>query len=168
MENIFVNIILIIIIIINRLIEDKKLRNRKYSKCETKTRQLFESIFNVEFNTIRPKFLKNPETGKNLELDGYNKLLNLAFEVNGIQHSRYSSFFHRSKYNFIQQIRRDEFKRKKCKKLDVLLIIIPFDVKFRNLENYIICKIKRLGLYNLYLNSYNNSKKIIFKKIDIL
>ncbi len=147
----FINLLILIVVVMSEIKKVKKLRKRKYSKCETRTRIIFEKLFDVKFDTIRPDFLKNPESGYNLELDGFNVTKNIAFEVQGIQHSRYSSYFHRTRSKFIEQIRRDIYKEYICKKCGIVLIVIPFNVKLRNLEQYIICKIRRTGLYDLYL-----------------
>jgi len=45
---------------------------RSGNKMEEIVRDIFEHTFGISFYSIRPKFLKNPTTGKNLELDGYN------------------------------------------------------------------------------------------------
>lgn len=110
------------------------------SRSEKLTRDIFEKIMSAKFPTIRPDFLKNPETGCNLELDGYNEGLKLAFEYNGEQHYKFKSRFHMTEDAFKIQRERDEFKYKKCVELGITLISIPYTFNCYNpekLENFI-------------------------------
>lgn len=109
---------------------------KTFGKHENKCRSILEKYFNKPFNKIRPDFLKQ-SNGKNLELDMYNPELNIACEYNGIQHEKYSPFFHKSYQDFIDQQKRDQFKYNKCRELGIKLIIVPSSVKFENLESFI-------------------------------
>ena len=60
----------------------------------------------------RPKWLKNPDTNQNLELDRYYPRLKLAFEYNGRHHD--------NKY----QMYKDGIKRDTCLKRGIALVII--------------------------------------------
>lgn len=113
-------------------------RNSKHitSKFEEKCRVILENHYGVKFKPIRPNWLKNPKTNSNLELDGYNKKLKIAFEANGIQHYKYDSHFHSSRQDFIDQQYRDRLKAKLCKKKGIHLIVIPYHTK--NIKKYII------------------------------
>lgn len=119
-------------------VQEKKCRKR-CSKGEQKCRETLERLFGKQFPTKRPSFLRNPETGRNLELDCYNEDLELAVEYNGKQHYEYPNSFHKSKHEFIKQVRRDRYKMKMCDKNGVFLIVVPYYVK--NIESYIIEKI---------------------------
>src|SRR5271166_3797212 len=67
---------------------------KKVHKHEERCREIFKEIFGLEFKTVRPDWLKNPATGKRLELDGYNPNImtpmgrGIAFEYDGIQHAK--------------------------------------------------------------------------------
>jgi len=82
---------------------------------EQKCRYIFQSIFGKKFPTRR--------MGK-IELDGYNKELNIAFEYNGKQHYVPSKYFKNFSLQKRQQI--DRQKRNTCLDLDITLIIIPY------------------------------------------
>ena len=95
---------------------------------EEKCRDIFEALTGKAFPTKRPAFLKNPKTGRNLELDGYCAELNLAFEHNGKQHYEFPNSFHKT---------RDKYKRKTCKSLGIKLVNIPYDIPENELLQYI-------------------------------
>ena len=96
------------------------------SRSEKLTREIFERIMGCNFPSIRPEFLKNPETGCNLELDGYNESLKLAFEYNGIQHYQFEKHFHETEDDFKKQREHDEFKYKRCIEMGITLISVPY------------------------------------------
>ena len=88
---------------------NKKSSNNKDSKGETICRNYLEKTLQRRFSKARPDFLRNPVTGGdfNLELDCYNKDIGLALEYNGIQHYKYTPYFHKNKESFLNQKYRD-------------------------------------------------------------
>lgn len=114
------------------------------SKLELKAKMILESIFHRPFKKIRPDFLHNPVTGKNLELDLYNHDLKLACEVNGNQHYKYTPFFHsKGKEQFYNQQYRDEIKKMKCKENGICLIAIPYDVGDEGIKDAILNELRK-------------------------
>lgn len=106
------------------------IRGRGCPKCagsngESIMRDLLENtIFpNKKFPTIRPEFLKNPETGWPLELDCYNEDMRLAFEFQGIQHYQPVRLYG-GKERFEQQQKQDQLKRELCVEEKITLIEI--------------------------------------------
>ena len=74
-------------------------------------RSILQSAFGLKFIKIKPNWLLNSR-GNKMELDGYNKKLNLAFEYQGIQHFKEEAFFNnRARYSLKQ--RKNDDKRKK-------------------------------------------------------
>lgn len=125
----------------------------RINKHEERCREIFEEIFDTRFKSVRPDWLRNPVTKKNLELDGFAPNIStkigkgLAFEYDGAQHSVYNKHFHRSGPDeFIYQVKKDSWKDVKCKEKGVLLIRIPHFVAFQDLERYIKQKLTREGL----------------------
>jgi len=112
-------------------------RTRTAHKMEGECRRLFEAIFRDAFPSCRPAFLHNPRTGHNLELDGWNPRLKIAFEYNGAQHYFYNPFFHADVRAFEQMQARDAFKRAVCAREGITLITIPYTVRLHELEDYI-------------------------------
>ena len=110
-------------------------------KREEECRRILESIYRVPFKSCRPNFLKNPQTGRNLELDGYNAELKLAFEHDGEHHYVFPNTFHRTDDDFERQTSRDRYKRKVCRNLGIYLITIPYDVPFKEIRTYISSKL---------------------------
>ena len=127
-------------------IPKKKPKSR--SKKEDVCRDIFEQIFKSEFPTKRPSFLKNPDTGRNLELDGYNNDLRLAFEYNGHQHLEFPNTFHRTFEDFQRQVKRDQFKKLRCEELGIVLVTIPHTVDRDDLEPFIRKKLQMVGYLN--------------------
>lgn len=109
---------------------------RKVSVGESKCRQVLESLFpGYTFATVRPDFLKNPKTGRNLELDCYCPDLNLAVEYQGEQHYRYPNPYHHSAEDFYGQLERDRIKQELCTRHGVTLIQVPYSVG--SIRNYL-------------------------------
>lgn len=88
-------------------------------------------FFKIERN-IRPEWLRH--TTHCLELDFYLPELNLAFEIQGIQHYQFVPFFHKSFAEFEAQQTRDEVKRALCKERQVHLIEIADDNDYDRLQ----------------------------------
>lgn len=102
---------------------------------------------------LNEKFIKTKKIlDSGYELDGYSKKLNLAFEYNGKQHYQRIKYFHKTNKDFENQKKRDREKEKECKKKGILLIVVPYTVKFNNLESYIKNKLDKLGI------KYKNKK----------
>lgn len=113
-------------------------------KNERRCRKILEKIFKKEFPTVRPNFLKNPATGRNLEIDCYNHELRLGLEYDGKQHTEMTKF-HSNTKELLYQVRKDQFKAKECKKLGITLIKVPYWVVPAQLESYIRNKLKEAG-----------------------
>jgi hypothetical protein len=107
-----------------------------YKKHEQRSRLILENLLHAPFTSIRPNFLKY-HTGKNLELDGYNPELNVAFEYQGIQHRQFTPMFHKRYLDFDKQVQRDTWKHNKCKELGIKLLCIPDTIHFDDLDEYI-------------------------------
>jgi hypothetical protein len=129
------------------------------SRGERTVRALFEACFEADFPQTRPHFLKRP----NFHLDGYNRELKLAFEVNGIQHYQLNAKFHISEDNLKSQKLRDRNKAQLCKRHGVILITVPHWVIEKG-----ITKIREFvsdALTTLGITPLNNPQKV---KIDPL
>lgn len=123
---------------------ERKAPRRRVNKSEERCRAVFETIYKTSFPTVRPAFLRNPATGRNLELDGYNAEVltplgrGLAFEYDGIQHAQYNPYFHRKgPQAFLYQDSKDRYKDKVCVDRGILLIRIPHFIAFHDLDRYI-------------------------------
>ena len=62
-------------------------------KREHWTREVLEEIFQTPFPSVRPSWMKNPDTSKPLEVDCYSDILGLGLEYQGIQHYEPIDFF---------------------------------------------------------------------------
>lgn len=80
-------------------------------------------------------FEEFPIPGTKMSFDFYNSNKNIAIEVQGGQHLKYTPFFHgKSKSTFLSQIRRDNDKQKFCELNNIKLVeIYPDDVLCKDL-----------------------------------
>ena len=123
-------------------------KNKKESTGEAICRKYLERRFGKLFTNTRPNFLRNQVTSSgnkniNLELDCYNPELRLAVEYNGIQHYKFTPYFHKNKEAFMNQKYRDEMKKYKCKEMGIVLIEVPYNIK--NIEGHIESELIRHG-----------------------
>lgn len=115
------------------------------SKLELLSKVVLEEIFGRPFYKVRPDFLRNEVTGMNLEIDLYNDDLKLAVEVQGDQHYKFNSYFHKSKEHFLNQRYRDEMKKWKCKEKGITLVEVPYRVGEKRLRSYLIEQLRLCG-----------------------
>lgn len=109
-------------------------------------REIFELIFNNKFNKKRPKWLKNSR-GNQMELDGYNEGLALAFEYQGEQHFSSLSFFYKNNSKTLKTREADDKRKKQlCEHMGVRLIEIPFGLEIANLYPYILKKCREFSI----------------------
>lgn len=134
-------------------------------KNEQRCRKILERIFGKPFPTVRPNWLKNPGTKRNLELDmychklefvnkrGVTKRVRVAAEYDGKQHTAMTNF-HGSKKELLYQMKKDAYKTKRCKELGITLIRIPYWAK-QDLEGYIFRKLEEADLVPKEYNKFN-------------
>jgi hypothetical protein len=116
-----------------------KLKNHD-SRKEACCAQILEDIYGKPFVSVRPNFLKNPETQRNIEIDCYNDELQIGLEYQGEQHYHYPPENPKIKMTydqFIDQIRRDRYKVDACDAAGVYLITVPYNVPEPLLKAYI-------------------------------
>lgn len=128
-------------------------KNGFISKGEKLCKQAIEDIYGKPFYCVRPDFLKNPESGRNLEIDLYNDELRIGVEYQGIGHYQFPNPFHKTHEDFMNQIRRDQFKVDMCDLNNIYLISVPYNVSL-SLE-----AIKKYITYYLPENVKLRSKK---------
>lgn len=130
----------------DKSLEEPKSLGKGGMKNERRCRKILEEIFGVDFPTVRPKWLKNKATNRNLELDCYNHQLRIAIEYQGKQHTEMTKY-HKNQNELIYQIRKDQYKAQECKRLGITLICVPYWVLPVNLKDYITNKLKEAGKY---------------------
>jgi len=131
----------------NIVLEEPKDLGYGTGKNETRCRVILEKILGVKCPTVRPNWLKNPITKRNLELDCFSgcsgKSGRIAIEYDGAQHRK--QMRGQTKQDLISQIRRDKFKDQTCKKLGITLIRVPDWLNPAQFEEYIKGKLKYAG-----------------------
>lgn len=122
-------------------------------KMQTLCSIIIQSLTGERFQSIRPSWLKNPLTGRNMEIDNYNESLSLGIEYNGKQHYVYTPHFHKDAYcaydgkvvpgtrHFELQVFRDEMKKSLCDSHGITLLIVPYTIKKEDLVSYILNKL---------------------------
>ncbi len=107
---------------------------------EEKCRFILEYLLQTEFKKTRQVL------GNRLELDGYSKEYNLAFEYNGAQHFEEIKFFHSEKYTLSEAQKRDSLKEKLCREKGIKIILIPdFANKIKDgLVGWIVKELERV------------------------
>ena len=108
-------------------------------------RVTFEQLFNNNFVKYKPKWLVNSR-GNKMELDGYCKPLNIAFEYNGRQHYDKESFFSQGRNSLAYRKEDDLKKIKLCKKNKVFLFIISYKDNIYKIGDLIKSQSILLGL----------------------
>ena len=91
---------------------------RKYLiNWEGKSKSKFQfnaKKFLKKYWTTHVVFEELPVAGTKLSLDFYNANEKIAVEVQGAQHTKFIKFFHGTRANYIDQLRRDAQKREFC------------------------------------------------------
>lgn len=129
---------------LNRKSIIKNIKFKNVSKGETICCRVMEKIYGVPFVSERPTWLKNPNTGRALELDCYNSELKIAVEYNGRQHYEWPNFTNQDKVSFHKQLDRDNLKKKICFEHGIYLIIVPFHVKNEKIPEYIVTQLPEI------------------------
>ncbi len=96
------------------------------SRSETLCREILEEETGFKWDKLHSKWLDK------LELDGYCKELNTAFEYQGEQHYKYIPHFHRNgEEDFHKQQERDKRKLELTTKKGIRIIYIPYKYDYR-------------------------------------
>jgi hypothetical protein len=113
-------------------------------KNENETRGIFEQIFCKPFPISYPKFLQISKN-KNLQLDGFNEELGIAFEYDGQQHYQISVFHrHNGKESLSERQQRDRIKDELCSNNSIKLVRVPYFIKDK--KTYILNSLKDMGV----------------------
>ena len=98
-------------------------RTRTEGQFRETLEEYFSKFGDYKFPSIFPKWLRNPNSGHVLQLDGYCEELQLAFEFQGRQHYEPIDFYG-GELNLIKVRRRDDFKKTICAREGVTLLCI--------------------------------------------
>jgi hypothetical protein len=140
--------------------------NRSKWKYQNLCCQALEEIFQKPFSSVRPAWLRNPETNGTLEIDCYNDELKIGVEYNGMQHYVYPNIYHKTQEEFIKLVRRDQYKHNKCDENGVYLITVPYNVPQHKIKEYITSFLPENLYPNHLTHSSTNEKDNIPPKIS--
>ncbi len=139
-----------------------------FHRQEGKCRYILERLLSVKFSKTR-KLLDSK-----LELDGYSKEYNLAFEYNGEQHYLESRIFKGGRSELAEVVKRDQKKIIECKQKNIDIIVIPYTASKtdKSLIDYIkkeLSKIeiqfKNIGYEDFFANFFMD--KSILKEANL-
>lgn len=89
------------------------------------------SQFQTDIKKFLYPYLKNhivysecPVPGTRLKIDIYDATIQVVFEISGQQHIEYNKFFHKSRLDFLGQIKRDMLKAKFCEVNNIKMVEI--------------------------------------------
>jgi hypothetical protein len=89
------------------------------------------SIFQTDVKLFLKHFWRHddvyeefPIAGTKLSFDLYNETRGIAVEVQGRQHTKYVKFFHGSRVNFLEQLKRDKMKEDFAEANGLKLVLI--------------------------------------------
>lgn len=116
--------------------------NRPPSKGEEECRRVLEKHFNLPFETYRPDWFRNPDTGNKIEIDCYNHKLKLGVEYNGVQHYE-AGHFNMTETDLYKQRQRDLHKQRLAMKYGIMLITVPYNIKIGDIEGFLMGKINQ-------------------------
>ena len=127
---------------------------------ETVCRKYIEYLFGRTFNKKKFDWLIN-DKGNKMELDGYNEELNIGFEYDGIIHSKFVEYFHKTEEQFRKRQNDDRIKDKLCFDHGVILIRVPYTIKYHKILDYLKdqCTINNI--------KYENKPNIDIKELDV-
>lgn len=120
----------------------------KESRGENVCRAWLEKHYGCKFPRVRPDFLQNSTTGRNLELDCYNEEIKIACEYNGLQHYKFTPKYHKNYKDFQKQKDRDTLKRILCKRKGVTLITVPYWIKEHEIPSYLAKEVGESKAYS--------------------
>lgn len=136
----------------------KNIKEHPQSKFETHVRNIFGNIAKTSlsiaghkntrdyrFYTMYPEWLKWKVPGtdhvKQLEIDGYNELLGLAFEVQGPLHTKFDKKVDKTYANYYNRLCNDAAKKKLCEDYGIGFITVDYKIPKHLLSDYIKSRI---------------------------
>jgi len=84
----------------------------------------FEKVFKRRFPRVWAGWIRS-DTGRSLELDGFNARMGVAFEHQGQHHYHHREFFHREPGQFQRRLALDRRKSRLCRQHGIRLVKIP-------------------------------------------
>lgn len=105
---------------------------KRKSKGEIAACQALHDITgNTIQHNVRNLGVRNPETGRQLEIDCYDPVDQVAVEYNGRQHYEFCPRYHKTQSDFECQQRRDAYKAQQLDSMGIKLITVPYTVNMK-------------------------------------
>jgi hypothetical protein len=113
---------------------------------ENVMRSALAALTGKEFVKIRPSWLRNPATGRPLEIDAWNEELKLACEFQGYQHTVFPNCFHKTYDDFERQQQRDKVKADMLRSKNIRLLEVPHTVIAKETPSFLAEHLSRWNL----------------------
>lgn len=115
---------------------------KKFHKHEIELTKVLEKFYGPKnvYTGYHPMWAVSKK-GVLLEFDMYIKDRNVLIEYNGIQHYKFTPYFHKTKTRFEEQKRRDRRKARLARKNGYQLIVFKYNEPL--FEDYVVNKIER-------------------------
>jgi hypothetical protein len=133
----------------------------KGSKSEELVRATMEQIFLAPFVRIRPNWLKN-DLGFNMELDGFNEELSIAFEYQGKQHYEHADYL--KDHDWVRTRKNDQLKARICKQRGIKLFYFDYTQNYKDFPKIAIRQAKE---FKLLPGDFKLVKPVDFEKAYI-
>ena len=117
-------------------------------KYERRCRDAAEDVLGLRLPKVKHPLIRNPETNRMLELDGFNEQHKVAFEYQGVQHyEKVPSSHPMFAGNKVEELKqRDAVKAARCAELGIRLIVVPYWVLSAELRPFIQNECNTLGI----------------------
>lgn len=102
-------------------------------ELRTSASEFHKKVYNIVKECYPEETLLNEEpikvSGKVLYLDIYIPRLKIAIECDGIQHDKFSKFYHGDATNFLMQKKNDKLKNEFCQLNNIALVRVSYKDK---------------------------------------
>jgi len=136
----------------------KDLEEFPASRFENTVRGIIERLTSKKFPCVWPSWLVH--NGKQLELDGYNAEIKIAFETQGPQHTVWKNKYDPDYISYVSRVENDKAKISLCEKENVGLIVVDYLI-----PKYLLGRYIRSRIYDI---SEQWKAKGLFKQVELL
>jgi len=114
------------------------------------SKKIFQEVLNLgNYPLVNMRSYSRMHFDCYAEIEVNDNMYKLAVEFNGPQHYRFNPRFHKSLKHFRSSQQRDKMKIELCKTCDIILIVLPYKVKNKDFQDFIIKDFEKKTKENL-------------------